>query len=94
MMSANNWRSCPKCCREYNKSKEYLDSVYGNIPLEDYNKLISKLPENPKSEQNLREDYEIGINVNGSFFLSYRGSCDRCGFEYKYSHKENVLERE
>jgi hypothetical protein len=43
--------------------------------------------------ENLREDYEIGIDRDGKFYVSYAGSCDVCGFSYAYEFETTALKR-
>jgi len=40
--------------------------------------------------ETLREDYEFYLNDEGEFFVSYKASCDRCGFKYSFKHSEQV----
>jgi Fe-S cluster biogenesis protein NfuA len=41
-------------------------------------------------ENSLREDYEIGIEENGYFYVEYAGKCDDCGFSFHFELQERV----
>ena len=38
----------------------------------------------------LREDYDIGIDEDGEFEISYWASCEECKFQFKFDHKQKV----
>lgn len=49
----------------------------------------------PKCGNDFREDYEIGMEEDGEFWISYRGECGTrqvkgCGFKHEFKHKEQV----
>lgn len=95
-MSADNWTVCPKCKTEIfdkrQKNWETLHKAYGKIPEAEYRTRhadLSVLDREPFPEE-LREDYEIGINEDGLFFVSYSSGCSRCKFEFKHKFQQQV----
>jgi ribosomal protein S27AE len=95
-MSADNWRICPRCkIRAAEKAaKMYADATaaYGKVDPEMY---LEKLKEAQvfgveSPEETLREDYEIYIDEDGEFFVSYRGGCDKCGLVFSFKHEDQV----
>lgn len=90
-MSASNWAMCRNCIDKYNKEKKRVDDLYGRVPLEEYKRLTKEIPPNPEVlENSLREDYEIGIDITGKFFVSYLASCENCEFEYRFKRYEDT----
>lgn len=63
---------------------------YGFVPPGEYLKLLeeSRNPEN--AEETLREDYELGVDTEGLFSVSYSASCESCDFSFKFKHSERV----
>ncbi len=99
-MSANNWVVCANCIARDKKFRDErlraANAAYGKVPLEEYERLraqaLTSVPEsNPYDDGTLREDYEIGVR-DGVFRVSYRCSCEHCGFGYKFKHEERVVE--
>ncbi len=92
-------RAC-KRLRNHEKSiTEKLEAVYGKVSQDAYMELREKLHtkekelqvicENP--EQTLREDYpDIGVDIAGTIRIKYKCSCDKCGFQYEFEHKEDI----
>ena len=98
-MSADNWRVCPGCIAEHRKKIEKMDAdlakAYGKISAEKYI-LMMEIVQKQKGmalEETLREDYAIGISEDGAFYVDYRASCDKCGFEFNYMHDETSSSR-
>ncbi len=97
-MSADNWGICPRC-KERNKrelaglAKKLVDG-YGKISREDYEKLLDQEISVSELRETLREDYELWVNEDGLFYVSYGCSCNVCGFEFNFAYEENVLEEE
>jgi hypothetical protein len=95
-MSANNWRVCPNCQRlkdaEVAKAIERAEAQYGNVPAKRYAfflEEVEKLKERYLDET-LREDYQLGMDHEGQFCITYRCSCQKCGFAFRYQHEEAV----
>jgi hypothetical protein len=42
----------------------------------------------PEVKRTLREDYELGTEEDGEFYVTYRCSCNVCGYAAKFEHKE------
>ena len=91
-MGADNWGICPKCknLNDENNRKRVLDvgKKYGKIPAEEYIKLAAEANKPIKLETTLREDYEIGTDLDGEFSVNYSCSCSVCGFKHQFKHTE------
>ena len=44
-------------------------------------------------QETLREDYELGIKSDGTFFVDYRSGCTACDFSFSFKHTANTLEK-
>ena len=79
-MSANNWDTCPRCKKKLEatraKAAASAEKEYGKVPPDEYLTMVkaAKLI-GGKLEQTLREDWEIGVDEDGRFYVSYSGSC-------------------
>lgn len=95
MMSANNWRQCPKCLKKESSDKEELldriDKAYGRVPKEKYNELVESAKKPTRIKATFREDYQIGLNDRDRFIIGYRGRCDECEFKYEFNIDKFVL---
>lgn len=93
-MSASNWQQCPRCLKEAHLEKgareKKAEEAYGKASPAEYNLLIKEAAKPVKTEDTLREDWELGVNSDGLFEVSYYCSCERCGFKYQYKHTEQV----
>ena len=93
-MSANNWRVCPCCLKRQEEAKAqalaHAERQYGKVPAAEYLALLDKAKATDSPGDTLREDWQIGLNEDGAFFVSYRGYCERCGFEFRFKHDEQV----
>lgn len=86
-MSADNWATCPKCKQEV---EDKAKNAYGKVSESEYLAILKAHNDTQSGlRQDLREDWEIGI-YDGVFEVSYFASCEKCGFEFSYSHKEKV----
>ncbi len=91
-MSADNWTVCPKCLAEDERKKAaaLADAAaqYGKVSADVYESdmAAARQMQIKELESTFREDYELGIHNDGSFFVSYHGGCRNCdaNFEYKY----------
>lgn len=96
-MSANNWTICPKCKRKKEAEAERLRmkslAAYGTVSAERYAELCGKARDAKESplQNSMREDYEIGVDSEGRFSVSYRANCTACGFIFDYDRTESVL---
>ena len=93
-MSADNWAICPKCKlkseKEYTEQLAYAKSQYGVISSDEYRELIIEAEKPVIFEESMREDYEIGVESDGEFSVSYSCCCQTCGFLFKFKHEEKV----
>ena len=95
-MSANNYTICPQCYKdryiEMLNERKKLKNLYGNIPPDEFirkTKQLENLEINTTLKSDLREDYEIGTNIDGFFYMSYKCSCDICHFTREYKIRLN-----
>lgn len=95
MMSAENWAICPQCKRnEAKKLDNYLNTLakaYGKVSLDTFEEMKAKTPSGKVSDKTLREDYRIGIDHEGNFWVAYSGGCDRCRFSFDYKYEKQVF---
>ena len=86
-MSADNWAECPKCAAkhitEYAELQHGIIDEYGKITPGDYLELVEKSKQPLIIPKEMREDYELGTDEDGTFSLDYRCSCRVCGFSRK-----------
>ena len=87
-MSADNWCICPVCKQKTDKANEdrllLAAEQYGKIPAKQYI-AVAKAAAIPKTiEETFREDFDIGIDDEGTFSVSYRGACQDCNAEFTY----------
>lgn len=91
-MSASNWGMCPGCCLVGEQIRQAAAArargAYGQVSAEEYERLRRLALDDKKPEATLREDYEIGTNTHGQFYVRYGASCEACGFKYTYNHTE------
>ena len=96
-MSADNWRICPKCDdgRVAAKADAVMTAVnaYGTVPVEQWKALQAKADHIPPAKDTLREDYEIGTDHTGEFYVSYSCSCQECGFRFEFEARRNVFQQ-
>lgn len=99
-MSADNWRVCPKCKKKNDRANEnrilYVAEQYGKVPAEKYIALAKAASKPIEIEEAFREDFDIGINEDGTFSICYTGSCQECGarFHYEFEDKSAIVEIE
>lgn len=96
-MSADNWGVCPKCNEKWEAETEAMsarvEEAYGKVPPEEYIRILSEYEARKTLDEmdtrELREDYELGINEDGLFYVIYSGDCS-CGFHFKYRYEQKV----
>lgn len=94
-MSADNWTQCPRCsllnATALEVEQRRVAALYGKVSVDEFDRARAALSvlEAAEPQQTLREDYEIGI-YNGAFDVSYRGGCEKCGFEHTFKHNAQV----
>lgn len=98
-MSASDWDVCPKCRRDaaskYVAASAKARASYAKVTLEEYHSLLAAAqemmpPRREATELTLREDYQLGVDSEGTFTVSYKCSCQHCGFEYSFKQTEKV----
>lgn len=94
-MSADNWGICPKCKKNQDavmdRNIEKVVEAYGKIPEEAYLTMKIELLAVKKTEDTLRENYELGVNEDGKFIVNYRASCSVCHFKFSYRFSKDVM---
>lgn len=87
-MSADNWMACPRCLAQQEAShRERLAEVnrqYGKVPAEEFIAALQEAEKPLEIEENFREDYELGLSTDGSFYVSYTGRCILCEFTFTF----------
>ncbi len=95
-MGADNWRFCPQCfkknhkiaCQELEKAK----ADYGFVSVVEFEANMKKARKPFVAPDTMREDYDIGIDENDNFYMSYKAYCAKCGFTYNHKlEKFNVF---
>lgn len=91
-MSADSWAICPQCKaiaeKANKKSIENAEKSYGKVSSEKYLEMMAAANEPTAVANSLREDYEIRMDDDGEFTISYGCSCQRCKFTFEYNHSE------
>jgi hypothetical protein len=93
-MSADNWMKCPQCLRDIGNAKSAeirsAEQSYGKIPYTEFLALTKKSQMSIELDETLREDWEIGMNEDGTFFVDYSCRCTKCGFNYNFKQRDRV----
>ncbi len=93
-MSADRWSECVLCDFKMRqlKDKIYSTGIKSLTPEEndEYTVLKDSLKENDGTP--LREDYEQGINEDGTLFVVYSGVCQICGASWQFRTKDILPE--
>lgn len=94
-MSANNWTTCPKCKDRAatKQAQAAMDAAeaYGKVTIAQYEHLKLQIVEAAKFDrETMREDYELGVDQNGRFYVDYSCSCQTCDFEFSYRHEQQL----
>jgi len=94
-MSADNWGICPKCKRNAEekqcKLKLKAGKAYGSVTPEEYLELLREADKPLELTETLREDYEMGTDDAGQFYVYYTCSCHVCKFKHEFKHAEQLL---
>ena len=61
--------------------------AYGKLSQDEWLKLSNEAAKPVEIEEAMREDYEIGVDKDGCFDVSYRASCQDCQFVFTFKHK-------
>lgn len=96
-MSADNYRLCPKCViiqrDKHQMALTEVNQLYGKAPAWEHRAAQRRADEieGLRISETLREDYEIGIRIDGTFFCHYGASCSVCGYEFKFEKEQNAF---
>lgn len=93
-MSADNYRSCPRCfacaVKKYVEDQERLKVAYGQVSKEEFEKLhaeIGKVPVCSEMPNTLSEVWEIGLS-DDELSIYYGCNCETCGFQHNFNYEE------
>lgn len=93
-MSADNWTTCPRChsdaLSQRAKLSRRVQDEYGKIPIADWDKLRARAELPIDTNTTFREDWEIGLDEAGEFYVSYRGACSVCGLTFNFTHSQVI----
>lgn len=92
-MIADNYRKCPCCLAKetarVNAAVAKVAASYGVVSAADYDDLKAACQRRVTPE-NLAEYYELGVDRDGKFFVSYSCCCRECGFKHTFKHEEQT----
>lgn len=93
-MSADNWQICPRCKKQNEKDAAdrlaSAEASYGKVPASEYEKLIAAARKPVGLTATFREDYELGVDEEGTFSVTYSGWCGSCRLAFKFEHSQKV----
>lgn len=93
-MSAKDWAQCPQCLAREQASKlsklNQLANSYGKISASSYESLFRQANAPIHRTEHMRVDYEIGVCDKGEFSCWFGVSCEDCGYEFKFEHKQQT----
>ena len=95
-MSADAWQICPQCLvlsqKKQAQKVKILNETYGKVSSEKWLKMKDEADNTgiKPSDETLREDYEIGTDKSGKFYVSYAAHCSACGFRHSFKHEERL----
>jgi hypothetical protein len=97
-MGADRWSICPKCKRVANESRDKAirkaKASYGKVTEEVYREAIEAAGKPVCLKETFREDYQQGMDDDGTYSVSYSGRCLHCGFSHEYTFSQDVLKSE
>lgn len=94
-MGADAWAECPKCAPLWKSKRdlalEMVSKTYGKVSAAEYQVAFAAANsiEHEDTPTTLREDYEQGI-YNGEYFVCFRATCQACGWDFVFDHKQKV----
>ncbi len=99
-MSADNWDTCPRC---FKRQQEHIENIckeakdsYGRVTVDVFDDLRAKAAaaREVDCEDTLREDYELGVHLDGRFYVRYSGQCDACAFSHEFEYDQQLAVEE
>jgi len=85
-MSADEF-ICPKCIEIAEKKRE---SAYGKVSEDEYFVMLGRAEESQNNDT-LQEKYQIGVDIDGEFYVSYSCHCSICDFKFDYKYSQKLL---
>ena len=73
---------------EREEAARKAEEQYGVISMSEWLALRAFAVSPMQLGEDLREDYEIGLDEHGKFVVHYEGECTACGFSFQFRHDE------
>jgi hypothetical protein len=70
--------------------REAVEAVYGTIPSHEYASRRQNAYEPVALDSTMREDYELGVDDDGEFSISFSASCSTCGYRFMFETTEQT----
>lgn len=67
-----------------------LDNAYGKVDQKVYEQMKDAIWNVTTPQDTMRVDYEIGVDESGEFSCWFGVSCEDCGYEFDFKHKEQT----
>lgn len=99
-MSADAWSICPKCARKADEESrgkvQKAAEAYGKVEAREYEKILKEARQPINLEETLRQDFEIWVDEDGKFTISFYAQCTEteCDFKYQYKYEEQIMGKE
>jgi hypothetical protein len=86
---------CPKC-RIHNEQvrldlQKMIAAQYGKIDPQQWMEAHAAAQKPVELSEVFREDWDLGMNDSGKFYVSYKGRCQDCGFGFEFRDNQQVL---
>lgn len=96
-MSADNWTVCPQCRKNAleAQTKAILEAgkSYGKVLPEKFIEMTKEANKPIEYKGTLREDYELGVNKEGVFSVSYAARCQECDYHFDFKENKQTLKQ-
>ncbi len=96
-MTADHWTYCLQCVRRADKAQEeqrqQVRASYGEIPIEQFEvaRMAAAIDHELRDDERLftfREDWDQGVETDGTMFVKYSGRCSECNWGIDFEHTE------
>lgn len=77
-MSADRWDPCPICHNLPAEWRNGIDYLYRIVSKEEFEKSEAEYNK-LKDKETVREDWDIGVNEDGTADVSFSAKCQNCG---------------
>lgn len=94
-MSADRWITCPKCANAKEQKRQadlvQMKAEYGKMSVKDFlNTFSDNWSEYEKLGEDMREDFEVGMDADSVVRVTYSCRCDKCGYKFNFAHEQPV----